>query len=106
MTKGISHEMLCDYVEKRQKIDVELKTIYSLSHLLAVFEDQATETNFALDPVALGYVHQLINKSTLNIWEILDDFIYIIEARAAVKDNNKQRASEEGVKARDDDIQK
>ena len=83
--KGISHDMLCDYVAKRQKIDAELKTIYSLSHLLAVFENQVAESIITLDPVAPGHVHQLINKSTLNIWEILDDFIYIVEARTAVK---------------------
>jgi hypothetical protein len=87
VTKGISHDILCDYVEKHQKIDAELRTIYSLSHLLAVFEDQATHANLTLDKVAPEHVHQLISKSTLNIWEILDDFIYIVEARTTVNEN-------------------
>lgn len=91
MIKGISHALLCDYVIKRQIIDAELKTIYSLSHVLAILEDQATESSLSFDPVALGHVHQLINKSTLNVWEVLDDFIYIIEASSAIKKGSHSR---------------
>ena len=43
-----------------------------------------------IDPAALGYTHQIIEKSILNIWEILDDFIYIIEARQVLADLSKK----------------
>ena len=81
MIKGISRHKLCDYVATRQKIDVELQLIYSLSHLLAGFEKNSVDSNMELDPVALGHVNQIINKSVLDIWEILDDFIYLVQAK-------------------------
>lgn len=85
MIEGISHEMLSHYVTTRQQIDTELQIIYSLSHLLASFGENAVDANLELDLDALGQVHQTINTGVLNIWEMLDDFIYLVEAKEHIK---------------------
>ena len=85
MIEGISHEVLCRYVTTRQKIDTELQIIYSLSHLLASFGENAADANLELDLDALGQVHQIINTGVLNISEMLDDFIYLVEAKEHIK---------------------
>ncbi len=85
MIEGIGHNMLRHYVATRQKIDVDLQMIYSLSHLLESFERYGVDEYVEFDPVALGHVHQIINKSVLNIWEKLDDFIYIVQAQSILE---------------------
>jgi len=86
MIKGVSVEMLRSYVAMRQKIDAEAKTIHSLANLLALFR-QCGDDKIQIDPVALGHVHSLIESSILNIWETLDNFIYIVEARQVLADD-------------------
>lgn len=81
MVEEISHKMIREYVATRQHLDEELRLIYSLSHILASFEKNAIDENLELDPVALGHLNQQINTSILNIWEKLDDFIYIVKAK-------------------------
>ncbi len=85
MIKGVSENMLRSYVDMRQKVDIEAKTIYSLANLLALLQ-QCGDDRIHIDPIALGYVQSLIERSILNIWEMLDDFIYIVEARRMVED--------------------
>lgn len=85
MIKGMSEDMLRSYVAMRQKVDSEAKTIQSLASLLALLQ-QCGDDRIQIDPVALGYVQSLIEKSILNIWEMLDDFIYIVEARQMLED--------------------
>ena len=85
MIKGVSEDMLRCYVDMRQKVDTEAKTIQSLASLLALLQ-QCGDDRIQIDPVALGYVQSLIEQSILNIWEMLDDFIYIIEARRMLED--------------------
>ncbi len=85
MIKGMSEEMLRSYVAMRQKIDAEAKTIQSLANLLALLR-QCGDDKIQIDPMALGHVHSLIESSILNIWEILDNFIYIVEARQVLAD--------------------
>jgi len=85
MIEEVSPNMLRHYVATRQKIDMELQMIYSLSHLLASFEKYAIDESMELDPIALGHVHQIINKSVLNVWEKLDDFIYIVQAKLVLE---------------------
>lgn len=82
MVEGISYEKLYDYILQREKIDDELRLIYSLSHVMAGFEKYAIDSEIEFDPVALGHIHQMINKSVLDIWEILDDFIYLVKAKS------------------------
>lgn len=85
MIKGVSGEMLRNYVDMRQKVDIEAKTIHSLANLLALLQ-HCGDDRIQIDPIALGYVQSLIERSILNIWEMLDDFIYIVEARQMVED--------------------
>jgi len=42
-----------------------------------------------VDPVALGKVHQIINDNILNIWEIMEDFIYILDAKLELEESNE-----------------
>jgi hypothetical protein len=78
--EGISTEMLCRYVEMRKSLDAEARTILSLSSILALLQ-HCGDDKIAIDPAVLGHVNESISTSILNIWEILDDFIYIAQAR-------------------------
>lgn len=80
-TTGMSPELLHRYIEMRRKIDIEANTIYSITSMLALLEtsgDDRTE----IDPVAFGKINQMLNKNILTIWEILDDFIYLVHAQS------------------------
>ena len=82
--EGISVEMLCRYVEMRKRFDSEAKTAHSLSSMLALLQ-QCGDDWINVDPVALGHVNEMISKSILNIWEILDNFIYIVQAQSELE---------------------
>jgi len=62
------------------KLDVEANTIHSITSMLVHLETSANDS-IKVDPVALGKVNQIINRNILNIWEILDDFIYVVQAK-------------------------
>lgn len=85
MIEGINVEMLRRYVEMREKFETEAKTIESLASLLALLQD-CGDDRLTVNPVALGYVHTIIEQSILNIWEQLDNFIYLVEARQALEE--------------------
>ncbi len=78
--EGISSEQLRRYVEMRGKIDVEASFIHSITSMLALHET-CGDDSITVDPVALGKINQMINTHILNIWEILDNFIYIVQAK-------------------------
>ena len=86
--KGISNELLSRYVETRDRVDIEANSIYSVTSLIAHLEGCGDDT-LNIDPVALGKIHQTLNKNILNIWEILDDFIYIVQARMLIEGMEK-----------------
>ena len=77
---GISPELLRRYVEMRHKLDLEANTIQSITSMLALLET-CGDDSLNVDPVALGKFNQIINRNILNIREILDDFIYIVQAK-------------------------
>ena len=79
--KGISREMLRRYVEMRQKIDVDAAVIQNITSMLALLVN-CSDDHPDFDPVALGQVNRMMNTNILNIRETLDDFIYIVRARA------------------------
>lgn len=64
----------------RRRLDVEANTIYSITSMLALLET-CGDDSITVDPVALGKVNRIINGNILNIREILDDFIYIVQAK-------------------------
>ena len=82
--KGISHDLLRQYVEMRQKIDVETSVVFSITSMLALLETNGND-RIEVDPVALGKINQFLNTKIMNTWEILDDFIYLVQARSELE---------------------
>lgn len=86
--EGVSNKVLHRYVEMRQRIDIEANSIYAVTSLIALLEGCGDDT-LNIDPVALGKIHQILNTNILNIWEILDDFIYIVQAKLELEELDK-----------------
>ena len=86
--EGLSTDWLKHYVETRRRIDIEANSVYAVTSLIALLEGCGDDT-LNIDPVALGKIHQILNTNILNIWEILDDFIYIIQARSVLGEFEK-----------------
>ena len=85
--EGISAKQLRRYVDIRHNIDIEANSIYAITSLLALMETCGDDT-MEVDPVALGKINQILNKNILNIWELLDDFIYIVQAKSELVDHD------------------
>jgi len=83
-TAGHSSELLHRYVEMRRKLDVEADSILSITSMLALLKTCGDDT-IKVDPVALGKVNQIILDNILNIWEILNDYIYIVDAKSELE---------------------
>ena len=79
-TDHLSDEWLHRYVEMRLKLDAEANSIYCITSMLALLETCGVDS-IQVDPVALGKLNQAMNSNILNIWEILDDFIYLVQAK-------------------------
>ncbi len=56
--------------------------------MLALLETNGDD-KIEVDPVAFGKISQMLNKNILNIWEILDDFIYIVQAQSVLDETEK-----------------
>lgn len=82
--KEISPELLQRYIEMRHRVDIEANAIFSITSMLALLETCGDDT-IKVDPVAFGKINQTLNKNILNIWEILDDFIFIIHAKSELE---------------------
>jgi len=76
--------MLSRYLEMRHRLDQQANVIFSITSMLAQF-DKCGDDIIEVDPVALAKVHQMLNDNILNIWEILDDFIYVVQAKMEVE---------------------
>ena len=85
MFEGISEKQLRRYVDIRHNIDIEANCIYAITSLIALMET-CGDDKMEVDPIALGKINQILNKNILNIWELLDDFIYIVRAESALSD--------------------
>lgn len=85
---GISSDLLQRYVNARQKINVEANMVYAITSMLCMLAN-CGDDKIEVDPIALGKIHQILNNNILNIWEILDDFIYIIQAESVLRDRGK-----------------
>ena len=83
--EGISAKQLRRYVDVRNSIDTEANSIYAITSILALMET-CGDDKMEADPVALGKINQILNKNILNIWELLDDFIYIVQAKSELVD--------------------
>lgn len=89
-TGDMSFELLQRYVEMRRRVDVEANSIYSITSMLALLET-CGDDRVDVDPLALGKINHMLNTNILNIWEILDDFIYLVHARSELERLKKQR---------------
>jgi len=86
--KEISIEMLSSYAETRRRIDAEANGIFGITSMLALLET-CGDDKIEIDSCALGHINQTINKNILNIWEILDDFKYIVKAKSVLSELKK-----------------
>ena len=83
MCEQISPHILHKYVETWQKIDAEIDTIHSLASLLVLL-NHCSDDCVQVESHSLAHVFQLIDRSAIRICSILDDFIGIGEAKAAL----------------------
>jgi len=79
-TGQLSQKWLQRYVDMRARLNKEANAIHSITSLLAQFENLGDDT-IKVDPVALGHVNRMMHDAVLNIWEILDDYMYILDAK-------------------------
>ena len=84
MIGGINEDMLLRYVEMRHKLDAEANSIFGMTSMLGLLTTCGDDV-IEVDPVALGKINQMLNKNILNIWEILDDFIYLVQAKSELE---------------------
>lgn len=82
--KSLTPSMLDKYVETRNKVDAEVKVIESLAHTLTRFKHCHSD-RMEIDPFALAYVHEVIERSVLDLRDSLESFISINEARRALE---------------------
>ena len=59
-----------------------------MTRMLALL-DQCGDDTIEIDPVALCKINQMLNKYILNIWELLDDFIYLVQAKSELDRTGK-----------------
>ncbi len=85
MIEGISTEQLQRYVAMRARFDREAKTLSSLTSLLSLLQ-HCGDDRVEVDPVALGHVHQMMEHCVLNLWEVLDDFIFLSAAQVSLNE--------------------
>jgi len=55
-----------------------------MTSMLALL-DRCDDDTIEIDPVVLGKINQMLNKNILNIWEILDDFICLVQAKSELE---------------------
>lgn len=80
----LSPELLRCYIDMRKKIDVEANSIHCITSMLMHYRHYGHD-HLKIDPNALGEVNQIMNDNILNIWEILNDFIHIEQAKAELE---------------------
>ena len=68
----------------RHKLDTEANNIFCMTSMLALL-DRCGDDTIEIDPVAFGKIYRMLNENILNIWEILDDFIYLVQAKSELE---------------------
>jgi len=76
----INIEMLFRYLEMRNRLNKEANSIFAITSMLALL-DKSGDDVIEVDPVALGKINQMLNTNILTIWEILEDYISIVQAK-------------------------
>ena len=85
MIDGLSLHQVQRYLTLRERCDDELKTIQSLSTMLALL-DACPDATLRIDPVALAHTQSMILTSTLNVLEALEAFVALAEAKQVERD--------------------
>ena len=75
---GVDREVLEKYVQIRKTIAKRADRIVALAHLLGLLRH--CDGEIEVDPSSLAMVGDLIDSDICSILEMLDDFIYIVEA--------------------------
>ena len=77
--EGIDREVLRKYVEMRREITKRIDRTVALVHLLSLLQ-HCGDDEIEVSPMALAVVADLVESEVCRIQEILDDFIYVVEA--------------------------
>jgi hypothetical protein len=72
--------MLQRYLDTRQKIEVEANSIFSITSILELLVT-CGDDKLEVDPIALGTLNRMLNTNILNIWEILENYIPMVQAK-------------------------
>ena len=77
--EGIDREVLKSYVEMRQEVTKRVDRTVALVHLLSLLQ-HCGDDEIEVSPMALAVVADLVDADVVSINEILDNFIYQVEA--------------------------
>ncbi len=86
LTEEVRPELLRRYVAAGDKIRIEANTIFNLTRQL----EQSEADEVTLDPVVLEHISQILITKLVNIWTILDDFVYLIQVQTILDDLGKK----------------
>lgn len=81
--EGIDTRMLRRYVHMRKHVGKKTTEIHNLSHLLSLLE-HCPEDSIPVDPKVLASFAGQINSDVCAIQELMDDFIFIVNAEQAL----------------------
>ncbi len=80
--EGIDREVLEQYVETRKGIAKRADRIVALSHMLSLLKH--CDSEIEVDPSSLALVGDLVDSDICSILEMLDGFIYVVDAEAVL----------------------
>ncbi len=95
LMEEISPEVLRRYVAVGQKIHVEANTIFNITRQI----EMSAADKIVVDTVLLGKINQTLSTQLFNIWEALDDFIYLIQTQSVLDDLPKNENYPAGRRA-------
>ncbi len=75
-------DLLRRYIEAGDKIRIEANTIFNLTRQL----EQLDADENILHSAVLEEINQILNTRRFNVWTILDDFVYLIQAQTILDD--------------------
>jgi hypothetical protein len=81
--EGMDKEVLGQYVEMRKDVTKRVDRVVALMHLLELLKYCPDDT-VEVCPMALSVVADLVDSDVTSIQEMLDGFIYIVEAEEAI----------------------
>ncbi len=75
----MDREVLEKYVEMRRAVTKRVDRIVAVMHLLGLLE-HCSNPAIGVDPSALAVVADLVDADATTIQELLDGFVYVVEA--------------------------